>query len=126
MRGAAAGARVSDWLHAELPAGLHRATFHHFFLGELLRRAGRRLDNAKIILDGDGNRIFERGLKAELRRQAHGRIAELKIVDSRQDELLQLADMCVGAVARAFRRPGGTDRWIRLIEGRIEDISTFP
>jgi hypothetical protein len=109
----------------ELPDALHGKTFHRFFLCELLRRAAGRLDGARITLDGDGNRIFERRLKAELRRQIHRGIIGVQIEDSRTDELLQLADMCVGAVARALR-PVGTDRWLRLLDARIEEISTFP
>jgi hypothetical protein len=110
----------------ELPEGLHGETFHRFFLCELLRRAACRLDDARIALDGDGNRVFQRNLKAELRRQVQGGIAELRMVDSRRDEPLQLADMCVGAVARAFRQPSGADRWLRLLEARLEELSTFP
>jgi hypothetical protein len=111
---------------SELPGGIRGENFHRFFLCELLRRATCRLDSARIALDGDGSRLFERHLKAELRRQIHGGIAELRIVDSRRDELLQLADMCVGAVARAFRQPTGTDRWLHTLEARIEELATFP
>jgi hypothetical protein len=110
----------------KLPEGFRGETFHRFFLCELLRRAAHRLHDVRIKVDGDGTRPFERRLKAELRHQVYGGVAELQIVDSRQDEFLQLADMCVGAIARAFRQPGGTDRWLRLLEARIEEISAFP
>jgi hypothetical protein len=53
------------------------------------------------------------------------RLADLRIVDSRQDDLMQLADMCVGAVARSYRPHDRNDRWARLLGRRIEDVFVF-
>jgi hypothetical protein len=60
-----------------------------------------------------------------LRKDLSGRLIDLRFVDSRCDDFIQLADMCVGAVARAFRSPGQGDRWLRMLEPRTEEIWQF-
>jgi len=39
--------------------------------------------------------------------------------------LIQLADMCVGAVARAAREPVEGNRWLRMLGSRVENVWRF-
>jgi hypothetical protein len=64
-------------------------------------------------------------MKRRLRRELSGRLIDLQFVDSRRDDFIQLADMCVGAVARAFRSQSQCDRWLKLLQPRIDEIWEF-
>ena len=99
--------------------------FYEFFIGELVRRAASRLKSVKLNVDGSGSALFRRAVKRRLRRDLCGRLADLRFVDSRRDEFIQLADMCVGAVARAHRLHSDGDRWLKLLQPRIDEIWQF-
>jgi len=46
--------------------------------------------------------------------------------DSRGDTLVQLADMCVGAIARSYREDRkDNDRWRKMLLPRIDDVWDF-
>jgi hypothetical protein len=102
-------------------------SFYRFFVKGMVKFDNSALNNAKIVIDGSGDRAFRRNLAAYLRRHAaSGAIDEMKIRDSRSEPLLQLADMCAGAIARSYRkdRPEG-DRWRAMIAAKIEDVWEF-
>lgn len=105
--------------------GANHEAFYSFFVRELARRAAGSLRNLRLSIDGSGSTQFQLAMKRDIRRELRGGLASLRMVDSRRDDLVQLADMCVGAVARAFRARNETDRWLRMLESRIEDISYF-
>lgn len=53
---------------------------------------------------------------------------KLRFVDSAKDDLVQLADMCAGAILRARRSDARrNDRWLAMLQtaGRIEDLWNF-
>lgn len=86
-------------------------------LGALITQADHRLSDARIIVDGAGSRPFRRGLVAHVRAStAAGAVRNVRLKDSRSDDLLQMADMVVGAVARA-RKPWMHDarQWERML-----------
>jgi uncharacterized protein DUF3800 len=64
-------------------------------------------------------------MKRQLRRDLGVRLSNLRFLDSKNDDFIQLADMCVGAVARAFRTRREGDRWLTLLQGRIDEIWQF-
>jgi Protein of unknown function (DUF3800) len=72
-----------------------------------------------------GSREFQRSLGSYLRRELGERIRDVKMVDSARAPLMQLADMCIGAITRAERDPEDGGRWKRMIARRIENISHF-
>jgi hypothetical protein len=45
--------------------------------------------------------------------------------DSERDPLMQLADMCIGAVTRAERDRANADRWRKMLAPRIVDVWRF-
>ncbi|MGE0444953.1 MAG: DUF3800 domain-containing protein [Vicinamibacterales bacterium] len=99
--------------------------FYNYFL-RLLVDSGVPLTDARIRLDGSGGREFERALKSYLRRNLVSTVRDLRMVDSERDQLAQLADMCVGAVARKYRE-GRADRtrWHSMLAPRIENVWPF-
>jgi len=102
-------------------------TLHTFFLKQLIRRARSRLIDAKIVIDGFGARAFRRHLATALRRDLPPGLAKSwELSDSKNDDLVQLADMCVGAIARSLREDrSDSSRWRKMLAERIEDIWNF-
>ena len=102
-------------------------SFYRFFIKSMVRFDNQTLKNAKVIIDGSGDRTFRRSLATYLRHHgARGTIDEVRIRDSRSEPLLQLADMCAGAIARSYRTDRAEpDRWRSVISARIEDVWEF-
>ncbi len=102
-------------------------TFYNFFVKTMVKFDNQKLQGATVIVDGSGDRGFRQSLSRYLKHHATlGRIAEVKIRDSTSEPLLQLADMCVGAIARSYRtdRPNA-DRWRRMIASKLDDVWEF-
>jgi hypothetical protein len=102
-------------------------SFYHFFLKTMMRFDERALVDARVIVDGSGDRKFKRKLGAHIRQHLQrGAVTEVKFKDSRNEPLLQLADMCVGAIARAYRSDSkSTTRWSAYLSDRIDDLWEF-
>jgi hypothetical protein len=106
-----------------------KESFYKFFIRMMMKHDGKTLVNAKVVIDGSGDREFKKQFRAYLRRHfdtASVRAVDLK--DSCGDELIQLADMAVGAIARAYKPDhlnGG--RWLEKLRasGHIDNIWEF-
>lgn len=104
-------------------------SFYNYVVQSLLKHSGGRLKDARIKIDGSGNRIFREELNLYLRqRLPAGSVKRVKFADSKSDNLVQLADMCAGAIARSYpgrgKRPANW-RWRELLRNRIEDVWNF-
>ncbi|MDD2367051.1 MAG: DUF3800 domain-containing protein [Desulfuromonadaceae bacterium] len=56
-----------------------------------------------------------------------GKPKSLKFADSRSDDLIQLADMAAGAIARSYRDDDrkNASRWRIMMKSKIEDVWEF-
>lgn len=101
--------------------------FYQFFVKTMMRFDNGRLQNAHVVIDGSGERTFRRDLQTHLKRHTpQGAIKDIRMKDSRGDLLVQLADMCVGAIARSYREDRREcDRWRRMLRTKIEDVWEF-
>jgi Protein of unknown function (DUF3800) len=106
-----------------------KESFYKFFIRMIMKHDGKTLVNAKVVIDGSGDREFKKQFRAYLRKHfdtASVRAVDLK--DSCDDELIQLADMAVGAIARAYKpdQPNG-GRWLEKLRasGHIDNIWEF-
>jgi hypothetical protein len=102
--------------------------FYEYFVQQMLKHDNDVLRNARIIIDGSGDREFKRNLHSALRRRVNaGAIKDVRFKDSRRDVLVQLADMCAGAIARSCRTDRKNPRrWLdQLTAERIDDIWHF-
>lgn len=100
--------------------------FYNFFVNLLIKHDGGVLQGANVKIDGSGDREFKRALKSYLRRQAErGKIKKLKFADSRGDNLIQLADMVTGAIARSYSGRKDADRWRSKIGDKISNVWEF-
>ena len=105
-------------------------SFYNYFVQALMQYDNDVIQGARIKIDGSGNRKFKKELATYLRRQlGKGKIQSLRFADSRRDNLIQLADMSAGAIARAYnpRSRGHADRWLEMLRdgGKIGDIWEF-
>ncbi len=104
--------------------------FYNYFVQALMAYDNDVLQDARIKIDGSGDRRFKIEMGAYLRRElGSGKIKDIKFAKSHKNNLIQLADMSVGAVARAFHPKVKKDagRWLQALRdsGKIQDIWKF-
>ena len=84
------------------------------------------LSKAKIRIDGKTNNRVKRYLKAHkyiLNENNPGTIETIEMYDSRKDNLIQLADMVVGAIARSLHpEKKDQNRWRRKLKLKSRDL----
>jgi hypothetical protein len=101
-------------------------SFYSYFVKMLMAHDSGTLRATRVRIDGSGGREFQRSLSRYLRRELGERIKDVKMSDSAADSLMQLADMCIGAVTRAERQRGAhPDRWRAMIERNIANVWQF-
>jgi hypothetical protein len=77
------------------------------------------LHEATVIIDGSGGRVFRRELASYLRqRLSSALISKLKVEDSARNDLLQMADMVCGAVARSYTNKPNAEVCAHLVARR--------
>lgn len=106
----------------------NKARFYNYFVQMLLKHDNDLLQGARVKIDGSGDREFKRELERYLRQQCQaGKIASVKFAESHRDNLIQLADMAAGAIARSYREDDrkDADRWRRMLAAKIDDIWDF-
>ena len=88
---------------------------------------GKMLTNASIKIDGIGDKDFRNALSSYLRQEiGSSKIGKFRFVDSRQDNLIQLADMVVGAIARHHNgNRQDASRWYNMLKNKIDDVWNF-
>jgi hypothetical protein len=101
--------------------------FYRYCVRQMMTRDDGRLSGVRAVIDGSADRMFKRTLKTYLRRHSPGGLGEVRFGKSRNDPLLQLADMCAGAIARSYRTDRADPwRWRDMLRPRIENVWEFP
>ncbi|MFT8440811.1 DUF3800 domain-containing protein [Acetobacter fabarum] len=107
----------------------NKESFYNFFIRTMLKYDNGRLNKAKIIIDGSGDRAFKNEFKAYIRRSIPDQcVKKLSLKDSRSDPLIQLADMVAGAIARSYKRDkADCSRWRKILKDncQIDNIWDF-
>jgi len=104
--------------------------FYNFVMKEVLKNNNNKIKNAKIRLDGRGERTFKRNLATYLRKSLNDEkkliIKDLKFRNSKNDVLIQLADIIAGAINKSYDdKKGDSKEYIKTISGLIDDIWEF-
>lgn len=104
-----------------------KEAFYSFFVKSMLTFDNGLLAQAKVVIDGSGERAFRQELAGYLRRYTGpGAVRKIKFSDSSRDRLVQLADMCAGAIGRAQRKDrDNAQRWLSALEPKIQNIWHF-
>jgi hypothetical protein len=103
-------------------------SFYNFTVKNVLKHSSGSIRDAKVVIDGAGSREFKRTMGAYLRKMVNERssiIKELKFKNSRNNVLLQLADMVAGAVHRSCTAKSDASVYRALIKQREEDVWMF-
>lgn len=102
--------------------------FYRFFTRMMCQHDGGILQDAKIVIDGSGDRAFKQELQSYLRRELPpGTIKKMAFKDSQKDCLVQLADMCAGAIARSYSDKKDACKWrAKLAKAdKLDDVWEF-
>jgi Protein of unknown function (DUF3800) len=101
--------------------------FYEYFVKSMMNYDSGILTNARVVIDGSGDREFRQNLNSALRaRLGAGKIEDLRFKESHRDVLVQLADMCAGAIARSYRSDRkNRGRWRKVLAPRINDVWDF-
>lgn len=104
-----------------------KESFYACFIKEVLKHSNDTILNAKIRIDGSGDREFKKQFLSYLRKElnAHEKnvMRNCKMIDSRSDVLIQAADMIAGAIRRSHEKSEGTYK--SIIQKHIEDEWNF-
>lgn len=108
----------------------NKNSFYAYFIKEVLKHSGNEILNAKVRIDGSGDRMFRKSfltyLRRELVREGTPIMENCKLVDSRTNALIQLADMVAGSINRAAtdKRPNAK-LYKQIIQKKITDEWPF-
>ncbi len=114
------------------PGFKFKESFYKYACGLVFENAKPYLDNATVVIDGSGSREFRRQLGSYLRKRINNTkgdsrfIGKVKIQDSRDNNLLQLADMVCGAVARSYGGKDDARIYRNLISHREISVQFWP
>jgi len=111
----------------------NKNSFYSYVIRMLLKHSNSTILNAKIRIDGSGDRVFKRNFSVYLRKYLNSNdkkiIKNLRFVDSKESVLIQLADMVAGSERRYFEYKDGlkTDAEIyrSIIKKKIDDEWEF-
>ncbi len=104
-------------------------SFYAYFIKTALQHNGGTIKDAKIKIDGSGDRLFRKNFLAYLRRELNGQdnhvMKHCRLVDSKENVLIQMADMIAGTVNRYYQERDGSKEYMRLIDKHVEDRWLF-
>ena len=84
------------------------------------------MNSARISLDGSGNRNFRKRSTTKIRQAVNKgsrKMAEFRLVDSRDSVLIQLADMVAGAIGAKYDKTKRFKHdYLRMLKSQIDDI----
>ena len=100
--------------------------FYGYFIKEALMHSSGEILNAKVRIDGSGDRNFRKSFLSYLRRElafSHQPIMKnCKLVDSKTNTLIQLADMAAGSINRFCNQKKDSHKeYKQIIQGKITD-----
>lgn len=108
-----------------------KESFYKYTCGLVFENAKPRLSNTIVVIDGSGSKDFRKQLKTYLGRRLKddaGRclIKKLKTQDSTKNNLLQMADMVVGSIARSYSGKADARECRKLIAHREIYVQFWP
>lgn len=107
-------------------------TFYKYTCSLVFKNALQVLDNATVVIDGSGSRDFRQQLSTYLKRKINDqkgttkRIGKVKIQESHRNNLLQLADMICGAVARSYSDKKDAKEYRKAVSQRERHVQIWP
>ncbi|NOY83960.1 MAG: DUF3800 domain-containing protein [Nitrospirae bacterium] len=110
----------------------YKESFYKYLSGLVFENAKPYLDRATVILDGSGSKDFRSQLQRYLKKRINSpnsseKIKKVKIQDSKRNNLIQLADMVCGAIARSYKKgKKDSEDYRRIIRPREINVQRWP
>lgn len=108
-------------------------SFYKYTCALVFQNAKPHLSDAVVVIDGSGGRKFRRELCSYLRKRINPPehvgprlISKVKVQESHDNLLLQLADLVCGAVARDYNNPEESAKFRSLISHREMHVQIWP
>ncbi len=107
-----------------------KQSFYSYFIKMVLQYNRGSVIDAQVRIDGSGDRIFRKRFLTYLRKELNSKqkkvINNVRLVDSKTNVLIQMADMIAGSVRRykEKEKPDGLTYWDK-IKRKIEDCWEF-
>ena len=107
----------------------NKDSFYSYAIKMVLKHSTEVRD-AKVKIDGSGDRLFRRNFLYYLRKQLNDKerkiIKHCKLVDSKENVLIQLADMVAGSIRRSYDVEKEDHAVYRgIIRKRLDDVWDF-
>lgn len=107
----------------------NKNSFYGYFIKEALKNNNNTILNAKVRVDGSGDRLFRRNFFTYLRRELNSSEKKVmnncKMIDSRTNVLIQMADMVAGSINRANSKIKKDCQYRNIIKRHINDEWRF-
>lgn len=107
----------------------NKKSFYAFIIKLLLKHSGQEILNARIKIDGSGDREFRRNFLSYLRREVNSTerhiLDHCKLADSKENVLIQMADMIAGSVKRSYGDKMDKHTYNTIIKKHITDEWKF-
>ena len=108
----------------------NKNSFYAYFIKEALKHNGDTIINAKIRIDGSGDRSFRKNFFTYLRRELNSDdkkvMNDCRMVDSGNNVLVQMADMIAGSINRSYNtEKKDHQEYIGVIKKHIQDKWDF-
>jgi len=108
----------------------NKDSFYSYAIKMLLKYSNNSIINASIKIDGSGDRIFRKTFLSYLKKQLNSKqnkvIKCCRLVDSKSNVLVQMADMVAGSVRRSYDINKTDHRIYKgIIKKHIEDEWNF-
>ncbi|MDO8443553.1 MAG: DUF3800 domain-containing protein [Candidatus Azambacteria bacterium] len=108
----------------------NKNSFYAYTIKTVLKYSHKTIYDAKIKIDGSGDRIFRKSFLSYLKRELNSGnkqiIRNCKMVNSNSNTLIQMADMIAGSIRRSYDA-SKKDHFLykSIIAGHIEDEWRF-
>ena len=107
-----------------------RNSFYGYIIKTMLKYSDNTILDAKVRIDGSGDRIFRKSFTSYLRKELNGNEKKIlhncRLIDSRSDVLIQLADMVAGSIHRSYQKDKDDSKvYKKVIKKQIEDEWNF-
>lgn len=107
----------------------YKEDFYNYIVMQVLKHTRGSIKKAKLKFDSRGEKALRDQLRVYLSRELDNKnkviFSDLKFVDSRQNTLVQLADMVAGGIVWAHT--GKDKSYLKILQsgGKIEDVWEF-
>lgn len=107
----------------------NRESFYKYASGLLFENAKEKLENAIVVMDESGRQLFKYQLAKYLKtkvNQTKNCIKKVKMQNSKGNNLLQLADMIAGSIARSLDGVKKNNIYRKIIKPREIYVQSWP